>query len=481
MSNFEKSILPVVAAALLTTGTAGADPAMEELLDVLKDRGSITEEEHKRIKESAAAAKEKQPKITTKGKLQFEGDDFTWRIIGRIQTDAGISDEGFGHGTIIRRARIGISGKMYKDWDYKLSYDFPSSEFKGAYLGYKGPVYIRVGQEKIPFMFEEMTSSKNITFMERALPSVFAGSRGLGISTSGNLADQFGWKLALLTDDFSGTSGDGEDPINLTGRFTYSPIHEKTRSVHLGAAFQYSNPQGTESARLRQRPEARAHNGTRLIDTGAIPGVDDFTQFGIEAAGTMGPFSLQGEYIRRMYSREGGGAFFVSDADGNPATGSDPASCTMAGTMGTDRTCRAVSYDDLDFSGWYVEGSWFLTGESRPYDWKGGKFKGVKPSRPFGKGGLGAFQLGLRISELDLTDGNRVRDFEGATDAAGVTELPGYFIDGGKERNLTLGLNWYPNANMAFYANYVNVLDVAGGPRDGMEPSIFQVRAMIFW
>lgn len=54
--------------------------------------------------------------------------------------------------------------------------------------------------------------------------------------------------------------------------------------------------------------------------------------------------------------------------------------------------------------------------------------------------------LGVRLSELDLND-------------AGV--------EGGKERNASLVLNWYPESNLRFSANYVKVLSVDGGPHDG--------------
>ncbi len=163
----------------------------------------------------------------------------------------------------------------------------------------------------------------------------------------------------------------------------------------------------------------------RLVDTGNICGnVKDFNLAGAELAAVYGPFSLQGEYIHANVNRE------------------------LA--------------ENLDFDGYYVYGSWFLTGESRNYRPDKGVFDVLVPKQAFSlnHGGLGAWELGVRFSSLDLTDEN---------------------INGGEERNLTVGLNWYPNQFLRFMANYVNVLDLEGGPHDGEEIDLFQVRAQVVY
>ncbi len=52
-------------------------------------------------------------------------------------------------------------------------------------------------------------------------------------------------------------------------------------------------------------------------------------------------------------------------------------------------------------------------------------------------------------------------------------------INGGEEDNLTRGLNWYPNDNLRFSANYIRVLEVQGGPLPDNEPSTFLVRSRL--
>ena len=82
----------------------------------------------------------------------------------------------------------------------------------------------------------------------------------------------------------------------------------------------------------------------------------------------------------------------------------------------------------------------------------------VTPKGVVGKGGIGAWQVAMRYSSLDLTDED---------------------ITGGEEDNFTVGLNWYATPNIRFAANYVNVLDVEGGPKDGDEPESFQIRTQV--
>jgi phosphate-selective porin OprO/OprP len=86
------------------------------------------------------------------------------------------------------------------------------------------------------------------------------------------------------------------------------------------------------------------------------------------------------------------------------------------------------------FSGYYAQASYFLTGESRPYKNFTGVFDRVKPKENFAWGkGLGAWELTLRYSFVDLNDGG---------------------IRGGEETNYTAGVNWYLNPNVRLMLNY---------------------------
>ena len=122
--------------------------------------------------------------------------------------------------------------------------------------------------------------------------------------------------------------------------------------------------------------------------------------FQAEAALVLGPFSLQGEFVSSLVK--------------------------------TNTDTLAVNYT---FAGYYVFLSYFLTGESRQYSTSLSVFSRVSPKKNFGSdGGLGAWEIGLRYSSLDLDDKT---------------------IRGGKLNNITIGINWYLNPSTRFMANYV--------------------------
>ena len=76
------------------------------------------------------------------------------------------------------------------------------------------------------------------------------------------------------------------------------------------------------------------------------------------------------------------------------------------------------------------------------------------------KDGGGAWELALRFSQADLTDDDVV---------------------GGKETNLTVGLNWHLREYVMLMANYIRVLDVdrPGSVFDNNDMNIFQVRLQL--
>ena len=107
---------------------------------------------------------------------------------GTIQLDATfINDDKSelvpGSGTEVRRARFFISGQHDKNWKYKLRIGFEENDLsvKDAYMKHL-TTGIKIGLFKPSFSIDEMTSSKFITFMERALPNAFKPGRRIGIA-----------------------------------------------------------------------------------------------------------------------------------------------------------------------------------------------------------------------------------------------------------------------------------------------------------
>jgi phosphate-selective porin OprO/OprP len=183
---------------------------------------------------------------------------------------------------------------------------------------------------------------------------------------------------------------------------------------------------------LRERPELRV-DGTRLVDTGLINS-DGLTAYGLE-------FGAQ--YKNFLVASEG----FKIDVD-------------------------RIGAFDPSFSGWYVLGSWTLTGENHPWNAANGGFRGVRPTKIFdpSAGTWGAWEIAARYSVLDLND------TEGA--AGSVTPIGG--IRGGKQDITTIGLNWYPNNVFRFLLDYqwvrVNRLNSAGA-QVGQDADVVSLRS----
>jgi phosphate-selective porin OprO and OprP len=489
----KKPALAGALAALLaaTSPAYAANDAMLQLIEALHAKGTIDDQTYESIKLAARADDEQNtastnevnavaktlPKIETRGKLEVgtPAGDFVWRIGGRTHLDSVWygNDRGtdtrttMANGTEFRRARLDVTATLYRAWQIKFQYDFVNSGTAGirdAYIRYNRtvgafPSYAMVGNFKEPFSLEEYTSSNNITFMERALPNVFAPSRkiGIGLGTSGHNLwavqgglfgegvaienNQPGCSAAFTVDALGNitpsrnpsvvcTNGKHNEGYAGVGRIVLSPIHSDTsdRVLHFGIASEIRRPDDGDAVRFRQRPESNL--GDRLIDTGAIAMVDDTIKVGVEAAGNYGPLSLQGEYMRTDVQRAGNLA-------------------------------------EPSFDGWYVMGTWVITGESRIYKFPDGVFENPKPSRIVGQGGIGAWELTTRFSSLDLNDvDNGVR------------------FDGGEQENFTVGMNWYPTPNLKFVANYTRVMDLEdanAGSFDGVEPEIFALRAQAHW
>lgn len=439
-------------ASLLPLSAQANDKAMLDLIKALHDQGTLTDQTYHKLRHTLlsdmrvappaagnastlASRPAKAPptplRVANKGRLAFSSGDgeFTAQIGGRVQADAAFYDSDktrLGSGTELRRARLYMKGRMWRSWNYKLNYDFTgtgSSGIADAYLEYAGwkRAAFRVGHFKEPWSLEGMMSSNNLTFMERSLAEAFRPGRNIGIGAAGNGP---GWTASVglfghgvgQVDTASPSVSEG---FGVSGRATYTPVSAAGRILHFGASLSYRHADQNHQVRFSDRPESHITD-VRLVDTGYIE-ADSFMLYDAEAAWVLGPFSLQGEYAGTRVYRQ---------LPGKP---------------------------DLSFDGYYLEGSWMLTGESRAdaYDAKNGIFKGIKPNSILGEGGIGAWQVAARFSSVNLNDAD---------------------IHGGREHNVTLGLNWYPTPNIRFMADYVKVLGVSGGAHNGDEPSVFQLR-----
>ncbi len=341
--------------------------------------------------------------------LQFGGYfmlDYTWW--GDVDSDVDVETE---NGTEVRRAAIFAKGDVYEFAKFKLEFDLAQgdADLRDAYLEFvkvPGVGNVKVGHYRQPFMLDMLTSSRYITFAERAASVVFAPAWDTGIMLHSTAADgRVTWAVGgfEVVDQYA-AGADESVGNSVTARVTGLAVGEDggERLLHLGADFLYGAPDdGT--VRYHARPEV--HLSNRLIDTGDIP-ADRAVQWNLELAGVLGPVHFQGEYT---------GSNVTAPPDSLP---SDPS-----------------------FSGWYAQVGWFITGEVRAY--KEGAWARTEPKAWFREGGAGAFEVAVRYSSLNLND----------KDAG---------IEGGRTDDVSFALNWYihPNARLKFDYIRASVKDV---------------------
>jgi phosphate-selective porin OprO/OprP len=300
-------------------------------------------------------------------------------------------------GTNLRHARLSLSGNISHDWSYAFSYSLSDSALKNAKITYVGwhNMYFTLGQFLPDFTLANWASNADINFLEIGLPvDTFEPPYSRGISYG-----IYNKVLSATASIFSGTineSYQGKNPLGGTIRLIYSPIHTTTRAIHLAISNWLQRPDDSNSASFSTVPEATSRKGDQLLNTGTINNIRYYNATDFEGACVYGPWSAQAECIINQIKRK------------NAAP-------------------------NLFFSGYYFTASYFLTGESRTYDFPSGGFSGITPIH---HKKYGAWQVLARLSRLNLND---------------------RMVQGGQETNLTAGLNWYLNSFITLKFNIIRV------------------------
>jgi phosphate-selective porin OprO/OprP len=374
---------------------------------------------------------------------------------------AAVTARDLNSGTNLRRARIGISGKLFSDFDYNVLAEFGGSGAEDAgriqeiWLQYSKfrHVKFRIGAYPPLVGLEDGGSTNSMPFLERAASSevarsLAAGDYRMSAGVFGN-GDHWLYSFALTgntvstlnTQATSFTAPSFDEQLGVAARVAATPLHGADWLVHVGANYVAAiNPADAGAAaavrypiQLRDRPELRV-DGTRLIDTGAL-NAQNAAATGLELAAQYKGLFAQGETFHYTVTRY------------NPAAGvSNP-----------------------DFNGWYVEGGWSLTGEARKYNPATAAFDGITPRANFDpmSGNWGAFELVARYSTLDLNY------HDTATLAADR-------VLGGQQDITALGLDWQlnPAVRFVFQGQAVKVDRLnAAGAQIGQKYNSYAVRS----
>ncbi len=374
--------------------------------------------------------------------------DFSLDIRALVQFDSAYYADGkvpigtdFSSGSNFRRARLGVQGTLFKDWSYQFLYDMGGSGSEGssiasAYIQYDGlgELHWKIGAYPTPESFDDTTSASDLLFLERAQPTdlarSLAGSDGRDGTTLFAYDDNY-FVAASYTGDLVQDTGVFDEQQAVVGRAAYRLFKGDDSNFAIGADSSYvfkiadtaAGPGTVKALRLRERPELNVDdNNIRLIDTGNID-ASKVLEWGVEATGNWHSLYAQGGYFN------------------------------------FDVTRRASALPDPSFDGWYLQGSWVLTGEAKPYNASTGSYSLPKPrdSFSFDHSGIGAWELAARYSVLDLNDNAGAAGFH--TPVGGMR--------GGEQKIWTAGVNWYPNNAIRFVLDYqhtdVSRLNAAGG------------------
>ncbi len=348
--------------------------------------------------------------------LQFQQSDnqFKIKIGGRIQYDImmieqnDMLDENFfaPNGTEFRRLRFFISGLLFGNMKFKLQMDFSRGDagVKDAYIEMtKIPWigHIRVGHFKQPFGFELLTSSNDITMMERSLTDTFTPERDLGIMIyNHHFNKRFSWYAGYFypTRNIGLYLGNQyRITFRLAGQPIYKPDGKWFTVMHFGAAYVH---QFNDNRLLVFNDRPEDHLAPKYVAL-AIEKTKTADVMGAEFVFILGPLSFQGEYM------------------------------TAKVVPSTSMNTLFTSYN---YNSGYAILSWFITGEHKNYSQTKTAFGRLKPKKNLGKGGWGAFEVSLRYSSVNLNDKD---------------------LRGGKMQDITAGLNWYLNQAVRFMFNYV--------------------------
>lgn len=211
-----------------------------------------------------AAPAQAEVKVSTKGGLKVTSGDYKFQFGGRIMYDYNRSEL---NGEVdeddfdLRRGRVYAKGNIAKDWAFKTQFNTNGDGVEDLYIRYTGwgkGANLTIGNQKMPFGLEELTSSKDISVLERsAITEQYAVGRAEGVQLHGKGGNQT-YAIGVFTDD------EKDSETGFAARYTYAPVKTDTSVFHLGIAYK---------------------------------DIDEENALGLEAAAVAGPFHIQAEYV----------------------------------------------------------------------------------------------------------------------------------------------------------------------------------------
>jgi phosphate-selective porin OprO/OprP len=491
----KKIITGAVSAAVMSlSGVVYADTT-SDLVNALVTKGVLTEEEGALLSKGHDKKKANTPVLTNKGgkfTLQSADGKNEIALTGRMHFDhkhSSLDDDDFDKDNVanegeewdvdgksvnndefeMRRARIGIKGKLDGIWKYDVVLNANGKSGKNldtASLTFAAmkPFQIQAGRFKQAFNLEGLTSSNDIDFNERSFLNQISPHKKLGIAFKGTPTKGMTYMVTKYQEGYN--SDVIENEKNYSGRLTYNwaeankikdsifhvgiagftedyAARPKTSSNGVGGTEASGTSFGTTHSKLfKFKSAGRGYSplaqielegvfqtGVGASQKGKMANHHENRFAALEGIFAKGPFKLQGEF--------GQGKF-----------------------EGTNEVTQASA--EADVKSGYISANYVLTGEHYSKSYKDGKMKGIKVKNPFdfesGKG-MGAWELGARyeylgIDDLKITQGTGSYDdtrIRGAWDCGVATKdtyTSGFNSCDLDVHQYTVGLKWIANPNV---------------------------------
>lgn len=367
------------------------------------------------------------------------GKDVTIGIRGRLQLDWRQFDPEVDEDTFdFRTARLGIQGDVTKHFSYELEreikHDAEFGDWKDVYLNWKtfDAVRLKGGRFKMPFGLEQNTGPTETDFAYRSLASTaIAPGRDRGVMVYGELG-RFAYEAGVFDDDgdnavleqerfaIAGQDLEGVGP-SFAGRITGDlfrllPMPGKLKSANFGVAYTNAYvPEGLNSLK------GESVFGSDFFERVYVKGRRQ--RIGAQFDWTPGPTGLKAEWMQSREQRLG-------------------------------QSNRNQDLSDFLSTGWYVSGTWFITGED--------KDNNINPRKPLFGGGIGAIELGARFDELELSSASK----QGVafTNPRADYQVPN------SDRTWTFGVSWMPIRWVRVVTNAIHETfdDVSRAPKSGV-------------
>jgi phosphate-selective porin len=314
-----------------------------------------------------------------------------------------------------RRTRVGIEGTLLRDFEYELDFEVGErrSMLRDAYVNYRKLrwLQVQVGRFRVPFGRDQNTASHDLDFVFRSRPgTLLAPGRDVGAMLHGRVWDRrLHYQAGVFRED--GVMPLGQDEPSGGGLTWAARLRNKPSSLvwmpkllkdlELGVAVARSRlPEGMYS--LRGRTTFFETFFPRYFVKGRR------LRTGVEMEWKRGPFGVQGELLRTQDQRLG-------------------------------QSIRGLDLPELIAQGWYLQGTWVVTGEK--------KDGGVKPRKNFLAGGWGALELAVRQEYIGFRSADRT--------GFALTSSRASNIASGGDRAWTFGVNWYLNRYVKVQGNAI--------------------------